>query len=159
MTLYWPVLKQRLVQLCPTLPGWDGVVVHNGMPRQDKNAKESFSIGWSSLGPEGGTRGSGQGDSGSFDEVEEPITNSRAYTGDITCELVVWGGDESLAATYEQRAFDLLGALEQAIRDDETLGVLPPTSTTGLGAEVISGQGKTGATTRLIVTIHFFVRS
>lgn len=159
MTLHWPTLQQRLVELCPTLPGWEDVAVHDGQPRQNKGAKESFSVGWSTYGPQGGTRASGLGDSGSFNEVEETISGVRAYTGTVLCELLVHGGDETLAGAYRQRAFDLLGALEDAIREDETLGVLPFTSTTSLGAEVISGQDRTGASTRLIVSVDFFVRS
>lgn len=156
---YWPVVQQRLVNLLPTLPGWTGVVVHDGQPRRDRNAKESISVGWSTYGPQGGTRGSGLGDSGSFSATEETVTSMWAENGSVLCELVVWGGDESAASTYRARAFDLLDALEESIRTDERLGVLPPSSTTSLGAEVISGQDKSGATTRLIVSVDYFVRS
>lgn len=157
--IYWPVVQQRLVALLPTLPGWTGVVVHDGQPRLNRNAKESISVGWSTFGPQGGTRGSGLGDSGSWSNTEETVQTMRAENGSVLCELVVWGGDEQSSTTYRQRAFDLVDELDQAIRDDETLGVLPRSSTTSLGAEVISGQDKTGASTRLIVSVDYFVRS
>jgi len=159
VSFYWPVVKQRLVVLLPTLSGWTGVVVHNGKPRENIGAHEWISVGWSTFGPQGGSRGSGLGDSGSWSHTDEAVTGMRAETGDVLCELVVWGGDESKAPDYEQRAFDLVNALDTSIRADERLGVLPNSSTTSLGAEVISGQDKSGATTRLILTVSYFVRS
>lgn len=157
--IWWREVKQRLVDLLPTLPEFAGVVVHNGRPRQNLGAREWISIGWSSFGPEGGTRGSGLGDSGSFSPVEETVTSLEAEAGVVMCELVVWGGDESLAVDFESRAFDLVSALDRAIRQDKTLGVLPASSTSSVGAEVISGQDKSGAITRLIVSVNYSVRS
>lgn len=157
--IWWREVKQRLVDLLPTVPEFAGVVVHNGRPRKNLGAKEWVSVGWSTYGPEGGARGSGLGDSGSFGPTDETVTAMESESGTVMCELVVWGGDESLAADYETRAFELVSALDRTIRDDKTLGVLPPSSTTSVGAEVISGQDKSGATTRLIVSVNYSVRS
>jgi hypothetical protein len=157
--IWWPVVKQRLVVLLPTLEDWEGVVVYNGAAKEDRGVKQWITVGWSQYGPQGGSRGSGFGDSGSWSNVEETISDARSEAGTVLCELVVWGGDESLAATYEARAFALVNSLDAAIRADETLGVLPYTSTTDLGAEVITAQDKAGAQQRLILSVNYTARS
>ena len=162
--IWWPVVKQTLVTLLPTLPEFNGVTIHNGAPRTERGSKEWISVGWSQFGPQGGSRGSGFGDSGSWSNVEETESNARGEAGTVLCELVIWGGDESLVATYEERAFDLVNALDTRFRVDEEngarpLGVLPIGSTTDLAAEVITAQDKSGAQQRLVLSVNYFVRS
>lgn len=144
--IWWPVVQQRLVELLPSLLG-DDVLVYDGPPLSDRGANNYVTVGWSE-----------SGDSGSFTPTDEPVTAMRAETGVVVCEFVVWGGDETLPA-YRTTAFEYVDALEQSLRDDERIGVLPPSSTTSLAADVVSAQDSTGATQRLVVSVNYFVRS
>ncbi len=157
--IWWPVVQQRLVALLPTLSGFTGVVVHDGEPRVDVDAKKSVSVGWSSMGPLGGSRGSGLGDSGNFSFTPDGVDGMRGENGTVMCEFIVWDGDESAGATCRQQAFDLVNALDVSIRTDQRLGVLPESSTSDLSAEVVTAQDQSGATQRLVVSVSYFVRS
>ena len=155
--IYWPVLRRRLVELLPTLPAFDGVQGYDGRPRQNVGVREWVSVGWSTFGPDGGTRGNGLGDSGSFSPGEETVTGMESENGTVMCEIGVWGGDKNV--DYEARAFELVDAIDAAIRADKTLGVLPESSTTSVGAEVVAGWDSNGKSTRLILSVDYFVRS
>lgn len=159
--IYWPVVKQALLDLLPTLDGFDEVIIHNGQPMTDKGADRWISVGWSSFGPLGGGRTGGIGDRGSFDnDTDETVDRLWAERGSVACELVVWTGDEEAAASIESDAFTLVGTLQRSIRLDQSLGgALPPLSLTSLSAEVMSAQDQSGATQRLIVSVNYFVRA
>lgn len=145
--IWWPVVQQRLVALLPTLDGWADVVVYDGPPVSETGAQTYVTVGWTSTGESGG-----------WEAPDETTDTMRAELGTVACELIVWGGDEALP-TYRATAFALVDALDVAIRTDETLGVLPVSSTTSLSAEVVSAQDASGATQRLVISVNYFTRS
>lgn len=159
--IWWPVVKQAVFDLLPTLPGFAGVQVYYGQPLTDKGGPKWVSVGWSSLGPLGGTRGVGGGDLGSFDgDTDETVDRLWAERGSVACEFVVWSGDEEAASTVETDAFALVNTFQRSVRLDPTLGgALPRASRTSLSAEVMSAQDKSGATQRLIVSVNYFIRA
>jgi hypothetical protein len=158
--IFWPVVQQALVALLPTLDGYDDVLVYDGPALSDTASPMWVTVGWSSLGPLGGSRGSGAGDSGSFDgDTDEPVDRMWAERGSVACEFVVWSGDEQALTTHRASAFALVNTLQHSIRLDPTLGVLPPGCATSLSAEVVSAQDSSGAAQRLIVSVNYFVRA
>ena len=153
---YWPVVQQRLVALLPTLTGYADVVIYDGPPLSEAGAKKWVSVGWSSLGPLGGARGNGAGDSGSYEDVDETVDALWAERGNVACEFVVWSGDETALPAHRTACFDLVYQLQRKIRADQSLGI--GLTTSNLSAEVVSAQDSSGAAQRLVVSVNYFVR-
>jgi hypothetical protein len=144
MATQWPVVHARLVALLPTLAGWpqfvyDGPPVTGDVPTS--YATVGYVLNEVSAGSFSQTR------SGDGFRVEE--------TGGIRCELVTSTGDTDLA-TVRAQAFALMDVLEQAIRADQTLGVMAPASTAALTVDVVPSQSTAGAVQRLPFTLDYF---
>lgn len=148
MTVYWPVVQSRLVQLLPTLPGFTGVVVAHGKPLSDADADKIVAVGYS-------TAADG---AGSYRHLEGQPDGMRAEQGTVVCEFATRNGDSD-AEDASADAFTLVAALDTSIRADQKLGVLPVSSTTDLSVDVASAQDTAGAVTRLIVSVNYFARS
>lgn len=147
MSAWWPQVQQRLVELLPTLTGWDDVVVHDGPGLSEVGAKQWVTVGHVR-----------DGDGGSYTLGDGPVTTWREETGSVRGELVVWSGD-TVIATERATAFALLDELDDAIRADQRLDVLPAGSTSELEVTVVSSQDTTGAAQRLIWSVNYLVRS
>lgn len=148
MATQWPVVHARLVSLLQTLPGWGQVSVYDGPPVTGDNPATYATVGYvldeSSGGSFSHTR------SGGGYQVEE--------TGTVRCELVATVGDADLTSV-RTRAFGLLDALEQSLRTDQTLGVMPQGATAELSVDVLPLQTQTGAQQRLPFSLNYFVRT
>lgn len=144
MASQWPVVHARLVALLPSLPGWSGVKVFDG-PSVSGGAPTSFvTVGFAELEESAGTFSTERAGNG-FQVIE---------TGSVRCELVSYSGATGLAPV-RAKAFALLDALEQEIRRDQTLGVLPPASTTSLVVDVLPAQSTAGAAQRLAFSVEY----
>lgn len=142
----WPTVKNRLVALLPTLPGWSGVPVYNG-PVVSGDAPTSFvTVGFVP----------GEDFGGSY-EQDRGLGDIPTETGTIRSELVCSDGGTDLPAV-EARAFALLDAWQSEVDRDPTLGVLRQGSTSSLAVNVQPSQTTGGAVQRLTVTLTYVAR-
>jgi hypothetical protein len=145
----WPLVKRRLVELLPTLDGWDAVEVYDGPPVTADVPSDYVTVGWV-LGEDIG---------GSYTQTRDgQIRTSLEETGTIRSEVVCTSGETDIAEV-ETRAFALVDTWEAEVSKDETLGVLDPSSTSSLAVDVQPLNQTTGATQRLTVTLTYFARS
>lgn len=148
MATQWPLIHARLVELLPTLAGWEDVPAFDGPPITGDTPRDYVTVGYVIAEDSAGTFSHIR--SGGGYQVEE--------TGGIRCELVSTVGETDLA-TVRARAFALLDALEQEIRRDQTLGVLSTEGTSALDVDVVPVQTTSGAQQRLVFTIQYFTRT
>lgn len=82
----------------------------------------------------------------------------RDEEGDITCVAVAWNGDGDAKAARDA-AYAIAAALEDALRDNPSLGV-SSLLWTGFGSssQLSQAQGTGGASSILIFRIHFRAR-
>lgn len=147
MATQWPVVYARLLTLLPALPGWAEVDVRDG-PGVDAQVLDYCTVGHAYEERSAGTFSHERHGNGF--QVEE--------TGSIRCELVTSSGDTDPQAVRVS-AFALIDELEEAIRADQTLGVLSKGSTTALVVDVAPRQSRAGASQRLPFTVNYFTRS
>ena len=143
MTLYWPVLQARLVALAPTFAS--GYTPFDGFPAgvEEKGAQKTLSIGASKDdGP------------GEFQVDQDPVDTFLEESGSVVLEVINWSGDRNVTAKRAD-AFAVVAALEELLRADPRLGVLPPASTTSLSVSPASLVKDV----RLIVSVSYTVRS
>jgi hypothetical protein len=147
----WPLVKRRLVELLPTLDGWDGVEVYDGPPVTSDAPTDYVTVGYVLDEDFGGsyeqTRNGDGGWSGALDE-----------TGTLRSEIVCTSGDPDIA-DVEARAFALVDTWEAEVSRDETLGVLGASSTSSLAVDVQPINQTSGAVQRLTVTLTYLARS
>lgn len=148
MATQWPVLAARLVEVLPTLPGWEQVAVFDGQPVTGDVPTSYCTVGYAGLEESAGSYETARAGNGF--QIEE--------SGSVRCELVVSAGDTDLTAVRTE-AFALVDAIEAAIREDQRFGVLPPASTTDLVVDVVPFQSTAGAVQRLPFSVTYFTRS
>lgn len=146
MATQWPVVHARLVSLLRLL--WSDVSVYGEPPVTGDNPRIYCTVGSVAGEDDGG--GYTTTKAGSGWQVEE--------TGRVRCELTSVTGGADLASVRAV-AFGRMDLLDEAIRDDQTLGVLPQGSTTELDVSVVSVQSNDGAVQRLQFVINYFVRT
>ena len=151
MSAAWPRVKDRLVELLPellpTVPGWSAGVVYNGPP-VTRDAPSSYVTVGFVVGEDFG---------GSYEQTrngENGWQVALEEAGTVRSEVVCLTGDTDLRSV-ETRAFAFVDAWDARIADDETLGVLPPSSTASLAVDVQPLQSDTGAVQRLTVTLSY----
>ena len=153
MSAAWPSVKARLVellpQLLPVVPGWAEGAVYNGPPVTRDAVPSYVTVGFV-VGEDFG---------GSYEQTRngEGWQGALEEAGTIRCEVVCSTGDVDLP-TVEARAFAFVDAFDALIAADETLGVLPPSSSASLAVDVQPAQTDKGAVQRLTVTLSYFAR-
>jgi hypothetical protein len=145
----WPLVKRRLVELLPTLDGWDAVEVYDGPPVTSDAPRAYVTVGYVLDEDFGGSYSQTRNGSGWQGGQEE--------SGTVRSEVVCSTGEVDIA-DVEDRAFALVDAWEAEVGKDERLGVLGPSSTSSLAVDVQPVQTTTGAQQRLIVTLTYFAR-
>lgn len=109
-----PAAIDGLLALCAAEATLAGVLIHDGTPMSDEDA-EYVAIGYSDVG---------DGNVESVSARQEPATLGnlrRSETADINCQVCAWSGDTDMKAVRD-RAFELFGGVETAVRSDGTLG-------------------------------------
>lgn len=145
MSAAWPVVLNRLLVLLPTLPGWSDVEVFDGQPVTGDAPTSFVTVGFVE----------GEDYGGNYDRVRG-AADLLEENGAIRSEIVCWSGDVDLP-TVRAKAFALADAWEATVAADQTLGVLPPSSTSSLAVDVAPKQ-TAGSQQRLVVTLTYFTR-
>lgn len=143
MTLWWPVLQARLVALCPTIA--PNFVPFDGIPAglEEKGATKTLSVGASKDdGP------------GEFEITDDPVDTFLQETGTVVLEVITWGGDRDVP-TKRAEAFAVVEALQEQIRTDPRLGVLPEAGSAGVSVTPVNLT----TSVRLVVSVTYLVRS
>lgn len=147
--MIWLQVVERLVALLPTLPGWDDVAVFDGPPSTQARPKRYAIVGYID---------DADGAAGSYSQTASPLGNTLLdEQGSVVVHLVVQVGSVDLPSV-RAAAFALVGALEQALRADRRLGVLPPSATTSLDVSV---QPRTagGTAQSLVLIVNYTART
>lgn len=145
----WEDVHDALAALASGLPGWSGVKVYAGPQVTGEAPADYLTVGYV-MDEVGSGSFTHERFAGSGFDVEE--------TGTVRCELVVTSGGTGITA-LRRRAFTLLEALDEAVRDDQSLGgVLSPGSTATVTVDVISTQTQAGAGVRTPFSVDYFTR-
>lgn len=150
--IVWPQIPPVLVELLPTLPGWDEVKVFDGRPVMTSPPPVRCTVGY--VEDESGSGGDFNQEVGDIDGLYEE-------SGAVRCELVLTEGGSQVSA-LRLRAAALVDALDGALRADQTLGGVldddgAPTVT--LGADWLLTQNATGASVRVALSVSYFART
>lgn len=151
MSAAWPLVKNRLVALLPTLTEWSGVQVYSGPPVTADVPTEYITVGYVV----------GEDFAGTYEQTrngEGGWQGALEESGTVRSELVCATGEVDLP-TVEARAFELVDAWEAEVSRDETLGVLNSSTSSSLAVDVLPAQTGAGAIQRLVVTLTYFTRS
>ena len=148
MTAAWPLVVDRLVQLLPSLTGWDDVAVFDGPPVTQDAPANYLTIGFVL----------GEDAAGEIERITHGVAGMLEELGSIRCELVCTTGETDLSG-MRAKAFALVDSWQAEVSRDQSLGVLSPSSTTALSVEVLPAQTDAGASQRLVVTLNYFSRS
>lgn len=118
----WPLVKARLVELAPTLPGWDRITVFPG-PVNTNTLKLDTETMWAAWATFGYTT---TDESGTCQFEQDPDGFQQIERGTVHCELTIQVGDTDpdQVAGLEAFLFAALSAWKAAVRADRTLGVL-----------------------------------
>lgn len=146
MAVAWPGVKVRLVELLPTLPGFEDVFVLDGPFVSGEDPPRWVTVGW---------QDSTEDDSaGSYQQTQTgPGGYLSEETGTVLMEFAAVTGDPEMPS-----AFGLVDALQDSVQADQTLGLLTPGSTVTLVVEVVQEQNASGAAQRLLVGLNYFTR-
>lgn len=149
----WPRIQQRLVDLLPTLPGWEQVDVSDGPPVDRESPYLYCAVGSSIDDDFGGsyTQSRRGGDGGWDGAVREE--------GQIRCEISVSAREDAAditdIAAVRASAFELVDAWDTELVRDPTLSVLGALTSVSLTADVQPMQTDRGAVQRLVVTFRY----
>lgn len=142
----WPLVRDRLVAVLPTLPGWTGVTVQHGQQVTGSAPGDFVTVGYVP----------GEDFAGSYEQTRPGAWNVEE-TGTVRSQVVSASGDTDIAAR-EARVFALADAWEAWLTANPTLGVLSASSTASLSVDVEPVQNSAGAAARLIVTVAYLAR-
>jgi hypothetical protein len=146
MTVAWPTVKDRLVALLPTLPGFAGVLVFDGPAVTGEAPAAYVTVGWQ--------ESTDDDTAGSYEQTQTgPEGFAAEETGTVLLEFAAVTGDVTVPS-----AFGLVDALQNSVQTDQTLGVLGRGSTASLAVEVVQSQTTSGAVQRLLVSLTYFAR-
>lgn len=144
MAAQWPLIVAHLVELLPTLPGWDQVTVFDGPPITGDDPPSYATVGYVE-----------NDQAGTYTQVQDPDGFSRQEGGDVRSQLVCRTGDDDLAG-MRTLLFSLVDALDDHIRADRRLdGVLSPQGTSELVVDVLSLQTETGTAQTAVIALHY----
>lgn len=148
MSAAWPLIKRRLVEHLPNLPGWSQVAVYDGPPVTGDSPTDFVTVGFVR----------GEDFAGSYEQTPPVGPWSMEEAGTLRSELVCATGDTDLPG-MELRAFALVDAWQEWVTADPKLGVLNPSSTASLAVDVQPQQTTAGAVQRLVVTVSYLART
>lgn len=144
MSAQWPVVIQRLVDLLPTLPGWDTCTVYDGPP-PTANPKTYATVGYQPDSEHAGTYSSSQA----------PDGYQRVEVGSVIGQLVCETGSVDVPL-MRGRAFVLMDAFDAYIRANRTLGgTLSPEGTVDLTVDPLPVANKNGTAFALNFSVEY----
>lgn len=144
MATQWPLVAQRLVDLLPTLPGWDQVSVFDGPPITGDDPANYCTVGYVE-----------DDQAGTYTTVQDPDGFQRQESGEVRSQLVCRTGEDNLSG-MRALLFGLIDALDAAIRDDRRLGVLSPQGTSDLVVDVLSVQNEAGTAQAVVIALQYY---
>lgn len=148
-----PAAVDALVSLCTTSTALAGVTIIDGPPIIDLSNPDIVAIGW-------------QPAEGASVALTQEFASAGARTRDeqftITCYAEARSGDTDIASR-RIRAFELVAAVETALRATDAAPMAPTLLGTVLWAQVTAGdlvqeQATTGAIVGLAFTVSCFAR-
>ena len=145
MAAQWPLIVARLLVLLPTLPGWSDVAVIDGLPLTADIPTDAVTVGYVT-----------DDNAGAYTTIQDDSGFQWQEMGTVRGELSCVTGDTDLAS-MRTRMFGLIGAFQDSIRADRTLGgVLSPTGTVDLQVDVRSVQDVSGTEQSAVFTLTYF---
>lgn len=140
-----PDVIDALVALLAAAPALAGVKVVDG-PIVTNDSKDAVFVGYDG-DPEG------EGQAVEFTQEWAAIgQRAKGETFTVTCAVVVWRGGTKVRP-IRVRAFELLAAVEDALRDDPSLGLPPPSVVAFASGSMAQLQGAPGLGVRVMFQI------
>jgi hypothetical protein len=140
----WPSVVARLVELLPTLSGWESVAVFDGPPVTGDNPLQYATVGFVA-----------DDHAGTYTTTLGPNGQQTVETGTVNSQLVCRTGDTDVPSMRSQ-AFALMDALDAEVSRDRRLGVLSQEGTTDLAVDVLADQTGDGTAVSLAFTLTYF---
>lgn len=145
-----PAVIDALVALCGAAPGLSGVKVHDGPQPTSDPLKAVVCIGW-------------DGDEGN----DEAVQSTQEWAGlgarskdealQVTCAAIAWHGSTTNKPVRD-RAYELVAAVEDALRANPSLGFPPPTVVALATGNAFQQQTGSGAQCRVVFTVAIKTR-
>jgi len=142
VAVLWPIVRDRLVEILPTLPGFTSVTVYDGPVTSGDTPGTYVTVGWQPVTEEVSA--------GSFTQLEGPDGFSVTEDGAVLMEFAAVTGDSTVPD-----AFAMYGALATWLQANPRLGILVPGSLASLQVEVAEAQNTSGAVQRLLVALLY----
>lgn len=141
-----PDVIDALVALFAAAPALAGVKVIDGPVVTSDSLKDAVFVGY-----DGDDEGEGQ--AVEFTQEWASIgQRAKGETFSVTCAVVVWRGGTKVRP-IRVRAFELLAAVEDALRDDPSLGLPPPSVVAFASGSMSQIQGSPGLGVRITFQI------
>lgn len=146
-----PAFIDALVALFRAEPGLADAKVLDGPELGADSAFEVVTVGWD---------GDDEGDGQAVESTQE-WAGLGAHAKDevlaVTCAAIAWSGKSDIRPV-RVRAYELLAAVEDALRSDPSLGFPPPTTVALSVGNLWQQQGPNGALCRVVFTIAIKTR-
>lgn len=146
MAAQYPLVRARLVALLPTLAGWSGVAVYDGQANTSDTPLTFAEVGFVDGTDEGGASSMLALDGFRYVESGEVNLTLTCITGD---------SDDAAGAAVLAQAFALFDALDNYVRTDRRLGVLPGDGTVSLSYRVAPTANVNGRRAALAITVSY----
>lgn len=140
MTVLWPIVRDRLVEIIPTL--MPTVRLFDGPIPTGDNPSAYLCVGWQPSTEDESA--------GSFTQLEGPDGFSTTEDGAVLMELAAVTGDTDMPD-----AFAMYGALATWLQANPRMGILVAGSLASLQVEVAQAQNSVGAVQRLLVALLY----
>lgn len=140
-----PAVIDALVALCQAAPALSGVKVHDGPQVTSSPLKAVVCIGWD-----------GDEDNDQAVEAQQEWAaigqKAKNETLQITCAAIAWNGG-TVTKSARDRAYALVGAVEDALRADPALDFPPPTVVAMATGNAFQRQVSDGVQCRVTFTV------
>lgn len=141
MAVAWPLVKDRLVALIPTLTPAPALTFDGPVPTGEAPASYCC-VGWQPS--------TDDTSAGSYEQTSLSDGFGADETGTVLLEFGAVSGDDMPSA------FLMVDALQASVQADQTLGgVLGPLGTVAIETEVVEAQNNAGAVQRLLVSLNY----
>lgn len=148
--MMWPQVVDWLVTTSPTVPGWGAVEVFDGPRITGDEPLQEFTVGHV-------PNSAGDVEAGTFAQQRDTDGFLTVENGDVRCALTCRTGTTADMPAQRVQAFDLVDALAQVIRADQTLGgLLSANGTVDLAGVVESTSIPDATTQTVVIAVHYY---